>query len=76
KEKTNTMETIQIEILNPKANQLLRDLADLNLIRIKSKSTIKEILEKTRKNADYVPSLDEITEEVEEVRQARYRGKV
>ncbi|MDO9613543.1 MAG: hypothetical protein Q8K69_05990 [Bacteroidota bacterium] len=70
------METIQIEILNPKANQLLRDLADLNLIRIKSKSTIKEILEKTRKNADYVPSLDEITEEVEEVRQARYRGKV
>jgi hypothetical protein len=69
------METIRIEILNPKANQLLKDLADLNLIKIKPKSTIKEILEKTRRNAEYVPSLEEITAEVEEVRQARYGKK-
>jgi len=69
------METIRIEILNPKANQLLKDLADLNLIKIKPKSTIKEILEKTRRNAEYAPSLDEITAEVEEVRQARYGKK-
>lgn len=69
------METVQIEILNPKANQLLKDLADLNLIRIKPKSTLKVILEKTRQNEEYAPSLDEITAEVEEVRQARYGKK-
>ena len=69
------METIRIEILNPKANQLLKDLADLNLIKIQPKSSLKEVLEKTRRNAEYAPSLDEITAEVEEVRQARYRKK-
>lgn len=69
------METIRIEILNPKANQLLKDLADLNLIKIQPKLTIREALEKTRWNAEYVPNLDEITAEVEEVRQARYGKK-
>jgi len=69
------METIRIEILNPKANQLLKDLADLNLIKIQPKLTIKEMLEKTRLNAEYVPNLDEITAEVEEVRQVRYSKK-
>jgi hypothetical protein len=69
------METIRIEILNPKANQLLKDLADLNLIKIQPKSTIGEVLEKTRRKAEYVPKLDEITAEVEEVRQARYGKK-
>lgn len=69
------METIRIEILNPKANQLLKDLADLNLIKIQPKLTIREALEKTRRNAEYVPKLDEITAEVEEVRQARYGKK-
>jgi hypothetical protein len=69
------METIRIEILNPKANQLLKDLADLNLIKIQPKLTIWEVLEKTRRNAEYVPNLDEITAEVEEVRQARYFKK-
>jgi len=74
-EKRNVMETIRIEILNPKANQLLQDLADLNLIKIQPKLTIREALEKTRRNAEYVPKLDEITAEVEEVRQARYGKK-
>jgi len=69
------METVRIEILNPKANQLLKDLADLNLIKIQPKSSIKEVLKKTRQNAKYAPSLDDITTEVEEVRQARY-GKI
>ncbi len=31
------METIRIEILNPKANRLLKDLTDLNLIKIQPK---------------------------------------
>lgn len=69
------METIRIEILNPKANQLLKDLADLNLIKIQPKLTITEVLEKTRRNDEYVPSLDDITVEVEDVRQARYGKK-
>ena len=69
------METIRIEILNPRANQLLKDLADLNLIKIQPKLTIREVLEKTRRNDEYVPKLDEITAEVEEVRQARYGKK-
>lgn len=69
------METIRIEILDPKANQLLKDLADLNLIRINPQPTVKEILEATRENSYPLPSLNEITAEVEEVRQARYGKK-
>ncbi len=69
------METIRIDILNPKAKSLLKNLADLDLIRIKKdklKSELKELLDELRINADEVPSLDEITEEVESVRKARY----
>ena len=69
------METVRIDILNPKAKSLLKDLADLNLIRIKQdkdKSEFKELLESLRINSDDAPSLDEITAEVESVRKARY----
>ena len=69
------METIQIDILNPKAKALLKSLADLNLIRIKKvkvKSELKEMLDVLRKNSDEVPSLEEITAEVESVRKNRY----
>ena len=69
------METIKIDILNPKAKSLLQTLADLNLIRIqkeKVSSEFKELLDKLRGNADNAPSLEEITKEVEAVRKARY----
>lgn len=69
------METYRIEILNPKAKSLLKDLADLDLIRIKKgqvKSEFQEVLTKLRINADSVPDIDEITAEVESVRKARY----
>ena len=69
------METIRIDILNPKAKALLNDLADLDLIRIKKekvKSEFKELLEKFRTNSNDAPSLDEIATEVETVRKARY----
>ena len=69
------METLRVDILNPKAKSLLKDLADLNLIRIKKdvvKSEFKELLEKFRVNSNTVPSLEEITNEVELVREARY----
>ena len=69
------METVRIDILNPKAKSLLRDLAELDLIRIKKekiKSEFSELLDKFRSNSVDSPSLDEITAEVESVRKARY----
>ncbi len=69
------METIRVDILNPKAKSLLKDLANLDLIRIKKdkvKSEFKELLDKLRTNSDDAPSLDAITAEVESVRKARY----
>ena len=69
------METISIEILNPKAKQLLKDLADLKLITIKPKHTLNSLLENLRKNSESAPSLDEITAEVEKVRHARNAKK-
>jgi hypothetical protein len=69
------METIKVDILNPKAKTILKNLADLNLIRIKSskvKSELKDLLTRLRINQDESPSLDEITAEVELVRKNRY----
>ncbi len=69
------METIRIDIINPKAKKLLRNLADLNLIKIKNdkiKSEFLELLDKLRINSDDAPSLEEITSEVDAVRKARY----
>ena len=69
------METVQIDILNPKAKKLLRNLADLNLIKInkaKKKSDFSSLLEKLRTNSADEISLDEITNEVEQVRKLRY----
>jgi phosphoribosylformylglycinamidine (FGAM) synthase PurS component len=69
------METIKVDILNPKAKTILKNLADLNLIRIKSskvKSELKDLLTRLRINQDDNPSIDEITAEVELVRKNRY----
>jgi hypothetical protein len=68
------MESIRIEILNPKAKSLLKDLADLKLIRIKKdqiRSEFAELLEKLRGNSDDSLSLEEISKEVEAVRSKR-----
>ncbi|MBE9510369.1 MAG: hypothetical protein IMY71_05780 [Bacteroidetes bacterium] len=70
------MEILRIEILNPKAKKLLQDLAALNLIRFKDKvdsiTAFKDLLARLRAPADDPPSLDEITREVEAVREKRY----
>jgi predicted nucleic acid-binding Zn-ribbon protein len=69
------MESFRVEIINPKAKQLLKSLADMDLIIIrkeKDKSDFTELLEKMRSQFEDAPSLDEITEEVESVRKARY----
>lgn len=70
------METIRIDILNPKAKALLKDLANLDLIRIRkedSENAFSEVLKKFRSKSDEAPSLEEITKEVEAVRKARYK---
>lgn len=68
------MTTMRIDILNPKATKLLKDLADLNLIAIQdtSKSGFVSVLKKLRAKAKSAPTLDEITKEVELVRSKRY----
>lgn len=69
------MESIRIEILNPKVKSLLKDLADLKLIRIskeKKKSELQELLDKIRNSAQDSISMEEITSEVDAVRKSRY----
>ena len=69
------MEILKIEILNPKAKSILKNLADLNLISIKrnrTKSDISKLLFKLRKYPDAVPSADDIAAETEAIRKERY----
>lgn len=68
------MEALKIEILNPKALQLIKQLQELNLIKIteEPKSKLQVYLKKMRKKAKDVPNLDEISKIVDEVRSERY----
>ena len=69
------MTSIRVDILNPKAEKILKELADLNLIAIRSAKgdNFLKIVNKIRKKAKTNPiSLQEITKEVELVRQKRY----
>lgn len=68
------MDTLRINILNPKALKLLKDLADMNIISIQddSKNGFKDVLKKLRSKNDIAPTLEEITKEVEAVRTSRY----
>ena len=65
---------MRIDILNPKAAKLLKDLAALNLIAIKdtSKNGFASVLKKLRSKAKSAPSLEDISTEVEIVRSKRY----
>ncbi len=63
--------TLQVDILNPKAEKLLQNLADLNLISIKGVKDdgFSKIIKKIRSKAvSNPPSIDDITKEVELVR--------
>lgn len=69
------MDTIQIEILDPKARKLLKNLAEMNLISIRKPSDdgFLSLVNKIRAKAkSSPPSLDEITKEIEIVRAERY----
>jgi hypothetical protein len=71
------MEALKIEILNPKALKLIKGMQDLELIKVTptAQSSLQAYLKKMRKKAYETPSLDEITQIVEEVRAKRYAKK-
>ena len=74
------MVTYQVDILDPKADRLLKDLADMNLIAIKQTNSdgFMEVIERLRSKAEQLgpPTMEEITGEVEIVRAERCgRGK-
>jgi hypothetical protein len=68
------MDMLKINILNPKALQLLKDLAALDLIAIQdtSKTGFQDVLKRLRNKEKTDLTLDEITKEVETVRSKRY----
>jgi len=71
------MGALKIEILNPKALQLIKGMQDLNLIKVSNEPTsqLKSYLKRMRKKAATAPNLDEISKIVDEVRSARYAKK-
>jgi hypothetical protein len=68
------MNTIRIEILNPKAARLLKDLADLKLISIRKdkENDFSAFLEKLRSKMEVALTPEEISKEVQIVRATRY----
>ena len=68
------MDTMRIDILNPKAVKLIKDLADLKLIAIRNptENNFAELVARLQSKAEVAPSLEEITREVELVRTKRY----
>lgn len=71
------METIRIDILNPIAKKLLKNLADLNLIKFNRSSEtddFSELIDSLRAKSSDEISLEEITSEVEQVRKSRHEG--
>jgi len=71
------MEALKIEILNPKALQLIKGMQDLKLIKVTDEpvSALKTYLRKMRRNSSSAPDLEEITKIVEDVRAKRYGKK-
>ena len=69
------MNTLQIDILDPRAGKLLKNLADLNLISIRKPTDdgFLKLVHKFRiKAKNDTPSIEEITREVEAGRSKRY----
>jgi hypothetical protein len=72
------MNSVRVEILNPKAKQLLQNLADLKLISIEESNDsvfVKAVQNIRGRVKGTPPSLEEITKEVEQVRSKRYGKK-
>ncbi|MDX2003016.1 MAG: hypothetical protein SFW35_11325 [Chitinophagales bacterium] len=71
------MESLKINLLNPKAKMLLEQLAELNLISIEedNQNDIKSVLNRLRAKNKGTVNFDEITQEVELVRAKLYGKK-
>ena len=71
------MDELKIEILNPKAMQLIKGMQDLNLNKISENSNtlLKEYPKKMRRNSSDVPDLKKIINIVNEIRAKRYANK-
>ena len=71
------MEAIKIEILNPKALKIIKEMQDMKLIKVTNEpaSKLQAYLKKMRKNHAIVPAEDEIASLVNEVRAERYGKK-
>lgn len=73
------MASYQIDIINPKADRLLKDLAEMNLIAIQKtdQDGFIEIIGRLRSKAEQLtsPTDEEIAQEVEAVRAKRYGSK-
>jgi hypothetical protein len=71
------METLKVDILDPRARKLLRNLADQNLITIRETPTasFRQLLSKLRNQTQQPPNLEAITAEVEKVRTQRFTKK-
>lgn len=67
------MSSVRIDILDPKATKVLKDLEDMKLIAIQEvpSSGFEAILQKLRAKKKAL-SLDDISKEVEAVRSERY----
>lgn len=71
------MEALKIEILNPKALQLIKGMQDLQLIKVNDDpaSALKTYLKKMRRSSASAPNVNEIAKIVDEVRAKRYAKK-
>lgn len=71
------MDALRIEILNPKALQLIKGMQDLELIKVteEPEAKLKAYLKKMRSKPASAPSLTEINEVVKDVRAKRYAKK-
>jgi len=71
------MEALKIEILNPKALQLIKAMQDLKLIKVTDEpvSALKTYLRKMRLKSSSAPNFEDITKIVEDVRAKRYAKK-
>lgn len=70
------MKSVKIGILDPKVLNLLRTLADLDLIVIDKEPQINflDVVSRIRSKSKLPLSSEEITEEVEKVRARRYKN--
>ena len=78
------LKTLQVEIINPKAERILKELAAVELIRIGKKEPIRTRLDRLyrdmerhqKKHGNPEPlSMEEITAEVKKARAERYAKK-